>query len=103
MSKHQKLYIPLLELKGTAKSVNFGTKSVTFRGSLFWNKLFLRPKNSKRIDDFKSELKNLGKIHCTCVVSDLLFLHFIRYRFSDGYFFFNLLQHLFVVFIPRYT
>ena len=51
-----------------AKSVNFGANSVTFRGSLLWNNLPLRLKNSQTIDDFKSELKNLGKIHCTCTV-----------------------------------
>ena len=51
-----------------AKSVNFGTNSVTFRGSLLWNNLPLRLKNSQTIDDFKFEVKNLGKIHCTCTV-----------------------------------
>ena len=44
-----------------AESVNFGANSVTFRGSLLWNNLPLRLKNSQTIDDFKSELKNLGK------------------------------------------
>ena len=49
-----------------AKCVKFGTNSVTFRGSLLWNNLPLRLKTGQTIDDFKSELKNLGKIHCTC-------------------------------------
>ena len=51
-----------------AKPVNFGTNSITFRGSLLWNNLPLRLKNSQTIDDFKFELKSLGKIHCTCSV-----------------------------------
>ena len=62
LRKGSRLLIP------PAKSVNFGTNSVTFRGSLLWNNLPLRLKNSQTIDDFKSELKNLGKIHCTCTV-----------------------------------
>ena len=59
LRKGSTLLIPL------AKSVNFGTNLVTFRGSLLWNNLPLRLKKSQSIDDFKSELKNLGKIHCT--------------------------------------
>ena len=55
-------------LKPPAKSLNFGTNSITFRGSFLWNNLPLRLKNSQAIDDFKFELKNLGKIHCTCAV-----------------------------------
>ena len=51
-----------------AKSVNFGKNSITFRGRLLWNNLPLRLKNSQPIDDFKFELKNLGKIHCTFTV-----------------------------------
>ena len=50
-----------------AKSVNFGTNLVTFRGSLLWNNLPLRLQNSQTIDDFKSDLKNLRKIHRTCI------------------------------------
>ena len=63
LRKGSRLLIP------PAKSVNFGTNSVTFRGSLLWNNLPLRLKNSQTIDDFKSELKNVEKIHCTCTVS----------------------------------
>ena len=58
LRKGRRLLIP------PAKSVI----SVTFRGSLLWNNLPLRLKNSQTIDDFKSELKNLGKIHCTWTV-----------------------------------
>ena len=52
----------------SAKSVNFGTNSIMFRESFVWNNLLLRLKNSRTIDDFKFELKNLGKVHCTCTV-----------------------------------
>ena len=40
LRKGSRLLIP------PAKSVNFGTNSVTFRGSLLWNTLSLRLKNS---------------------------------------------------------
>ena len=62
LRKGRRLLIP------PAKSVNFGTNSVKFAGSLLWNNLLLRLKNSQTIHDFRSELKNLGKIHCTCIV-----------------------------------
>ena len=62
LKKGSRLLIP------PAKSVNFGTNSITFRGSLLWNNLPLRLKNCQRIDDFKFELKNLGKIYSTCTV-----------------------------------
>ena len=52
-------------LTPTAKSVNFEIHLITFRGSLLWNNLPLRLKNSQTIDDFKFEVRNLGKIHCT--------------------------------------
>ena len=35
------------------KSVNFGTNSITFRGSLLWNNLPLRLKYNQTTDDFK--------------------------------------------------
>ena len=60
LRKESRLLIP------PAKSVNFGANSIAFRGSLLWNNLPLRLKNSQTIDDFKFELKNLAKIHCTC-------------------------------------
>ena len=51
-----------------AKYVNFVTKLITFRRSLLLNNLPSRLKNSQTIKDFKFELKNLGKIHCTCTI-----------------------------------
>ena len=51
-----------------AKSVNSGTNSITFVGSLLWNNLPLRLKNSQIIDDFKFEIKEFGEnplhVHC---------------------------------------
>ena len=61
LRKGSRLLIP------SAKSVNFGTNSITFRGSLLRNNLPLRLKNGQTID-FKFELKNLGQIHSTCAV-----------------------------------
>ena len=62
LRKESRLLIP------PTKSVNFGKNSITFRGNLLWNNLPSRLKNSQTIDDFKSERKNLEKIHCTCTV-----------------------------------
>ena len=62
LRKGSRLLIP------SAKSKNFGTNSIKSRGSLLWNNLPLRLKNSQTTDDFKFEQKNLGKIHCTCTV-----------------------------------
>ena len=83
LRKGRRLLIP------PAKSVNFRTNSITFRRSPLWNILPLRLKNSQTTDDFKFELTNLGKIHCTCtgvsLMNDFSFI-FIHYRFLDGYF-----------------
>ena len=89
LRKGSRLLIP------PAKPVNFGTNSITFRGSLLWNNLPLRLKNSQTIDDFKFELKNLGKIHCTCTVSlvNVFSFIFIHYRYLDGYFWFLFLTY----------
>ena len=51
-----------------AKSVKFGINSLIFRGSLLWNNLPLNLKICQTIDEFKLELKRLGRIHCTCTV-----------------------------------
>ena len=66
--------IPYNLIKGSrllippAKSVNFGSNSTKFRGSLLWINVPLRLKNSQTTDDFKFELNNLGKIHCNCTL-----------------------------------
>ena len=51
-----------------AKTVKFGINSLIFRGSLLWNNLSLNLKSCQTIDEFKLELKRLGRIHCTCTV-----------------------------------
>ena len=51
-----------------AKSVKFGINSLIFRESLLWNNLLLNLKSCQNIDEFKLELKRLGRIHCTCTV-----------------------------------
>ena len=51
-----------------AKTVKFGINSLIFRGSLLWNNLPLNLKSCQTIDEFKLELKRLGRIHCTCTV-----------------------------------
>ena len=66
-----------------ANSVNFGTNSVTFRGSLLWSNRPLRLKNSQTIHDYKFELKNLGKIHCTCTAC-CYWTTFILFLFTIG-------------------
>jgi len=50
------------------KSSRFGINSLRFRGSLLWNNLPMTLKNCQDLNEFKQELKNLGNIHCTCLV-----------------------------------
>ena len=50
------------------KSSRFGINSLRFRGSLLWNNLPVSVKNCQSLNVFKLELKNLGYIHCTCLV-----------------------------------
>ena len=52
-----------------AKSVKFRINSLIFGGSLLWNNLPLKLKSCQTINEFKLELKRLGRIHCTCTVS----------------------------------
>ena len=56
-----------LALKKT-KSTRFGINSLQFRGSLSWNDLAVSLKSCQSLNEFKLELKNLGNIHCTCLV-----------------------------------
>ena len=51
-----------------AKFVKFGINSLIFTGRLFWNNLSLNLKRCQTIDEFKLELKTLGRIHSTCIV-----------------------------------
>ena len=51
-----------------AKYVKFRNNSLIFRRSLLWNNLSLDLKNCQTIDEFKLELKRLGRIHCICTL-----------------------------------
>ena len=51
-----------------ARSSCYGINSLASRGSLLWNGLLSNVKQSHNLEEFKLRLKNLGNIHCTCVV-----------------------------------
>ena len=50
------------------KSSHFIINSLQFRGSLLWNNLPVSLRNCQCLNEFKLVLKNLGNIHCTCLV-----------------------------------
>ena len=50
------------------KSFTVGINSLQFRGSLLWNNLTVSLKKCQSSNEFKLELRNLGNIHCTCLV-----------------------------------
>ena len=52
----------------SSKSVKCGNNSLIFRGSYSWNNLPLNLKSCQTIDEFKLELKRLGRIRSTCTV-----------------------------------
>ena len=54
-----------------ARSSCYGINSLAFRGNLLWNSLSSNLKQSHNLEEFKLKLKNLGNIHCTCVVCRL--------------------------------
>ena len=51
-----------------ARSSCHGINSLVFRGSLLCNSLPSNVKQSHNLEEFKLKLRNLGNIHCTCVV-----------------------------------
>ena len=51
-----------------ARSSRYGINYLTFRGGLLWNNLPSNVKQSHNLEEFKLKLKNLGNIHCTCIV-----------------------------------
>ena len=51
-----------------AKSGKCRNNSLIFNGSLLWKNLSLNLKSWQTIDEFKLELRRLGRIHCTCTV-----------------------------------
>ena len=51
-----------------AQSSCYRINFLAFRGSLLWNSLPSNKKQSHNLEEFKLKLRNLGNIHCTCVV-----------------------------------
>ena len=51
-----------------ARSSRYGINSLAFLEGLLWNSLPSNVKQSNNLEEFKLKLKNLGNIHCTCVV-----------------------------------
>ena len=50
------------------QNLSVGINSLQFRGSLLWNNLTVSLKNCQSLNELKLELRNLGNIHCTCLV-----------------------------------
>ena len=53
------------------KTVKFGTQSLSFVGSLLWNRLPKDVKKSVSLNIFKKKLKLLPKDFCTCPICKL--------------------------------
>ena len=51
-----------------ARSINYGTNSVHFLGSLIWNGLPNIVKSSKSISEFKNTIKKIGNIERGCMI-----------------------------------
>ena len=51
-----------------ARSSCYGINFLAFCESLLWNSFPSNVKQSHNLEEFKLKLKNLGKIHCKCVV-----------------------------------
>ena len=51
-----------------ARSSSCGINSLAFRGSLLSNSLPSNTKQSHNLEEFKLKWRNLGSIHCLCVV-----------------------------------
>ena len=51
-----------------ARSSCYGINTLAFRGSLPYNSLPSKVKQSHNLEELKLKLRNLGNIHCTCVV-----------------------------------
>ena len=74
-----KLYFTIKEIPNCLRNGNFlkilsthskryGTNSVVFRACLVWNKLPLSVKQSQSLIEFKSKIKALKKINCSCKI-----------------------------------
>ena len=55
----------------SARSTRYGTNSILFRACLVWNKLPLSVKQSQSLIEFKSKIKSLKKINCSCKICSL--------------------------------
>ena len=55
----------------SARSTRYGTNSILFRACLVWNKLPLSVKQSQSLIEFKSKIKVLKKINCSCKICSL--------------------------------
>ena len=51
-----------------ARSTTYGTNSVHFLGSLYWNKLPNLVKSCRSISEFKNAIKKIGNIDCGCMI-----------------------------------
>ena len=51
-----------------AKSTRSGVNSLAFRGSLLWNNLPPKVKESQTLEEFKNRIKNSRSIHSACTV-----------------------------------
>ena len=55
----------------SVRSSHYGTNSILFRACLVWNKLPLSVKQSQSLIEFKSKIKVLQKINCSCKICSL--------------------------------
>ena len=55
----------------STRSERYGTTSILFRACLVWNKLPLSVKQSQSLIEFKSKIKVLKKVNCSCKICSL--------------------------------
>ena len=65
-----------LKLPST-NSTYYGINSVLFRACLLWNQLPLSIKQSQSLHDFRSKMKNLRNIVCTCKICKTRFCNYV--------------------------
>ena len=58
---------PILNLQRTQSTYHCAS-TIHFRGSLIWNNLPAKVKSSNSVFEFKTKTKNLGNIHCECLI-----------------------------------
>ena len=57
----------LLTLEPT-RTATFGTRSISFKGSLIWNRLPIYLKEAETIDKFKDLIKKWSGTECSCKI-----------------------------------